>query len=325
MAATTKIEWSDATNTPIRARRRDTGKVGWHCERVSPACQFCYAAAHNGRSLPGCGTGLDYVRSSRDKVEMFIDEPTLLQPLKWKRPRRIFSHSMTDLFGEFVPFDLVDSVVAVMAICRRHTFQVLTKRPERMAEYFSDRDLYQRIHAAVTWIMGYDNRERPAINRCDFPLPNVWLGTTVENQEWADKRREHLKACPAAAVRFVSYEPALGPVDWAGWEFVDWIISGGESGRNARPAHPDWFRATRDFCRDHGIAYFHKQWGEWCPFGQLPESSLRHSALGDHRLDDKRYCRIEGKYSLHRVGKKAAGRLLDGKEWSEFPAPVAAE
>ena len=158
-----------------------------------------------------------------------------------------------------------------------------------------------------------------------WPLSNLWLGVSVENQAAADERREQLERCPAA-VKYVSYEPALGPVDWTGWEFVSQIISGGESGPGARPSHPDWHRATRDFCQKHGIAYFFKAWGAWVPFGQRQD----HAAISKHA--SKCWLDIWGQpchptYSammheplaLFRVGKKRAGRLLDGRTWDKIP------
>jgi len=155
------------------------------------------------------------------------------------------------------------------------------------------------------------------------PLSNVHLGVSVENQDAADERREYLRQCPAA-VKFVSYEPALGPVDWTGWEFVSQIISGGESGPGARPSHPNWHRATRDFCQENGIAYFFKAWGAWLGvdyIGEVNDSLIWKRADGSNRLISKEPPMSFGDgHGAVRVGKKAAGHLLDGKEWQEFPA-----
>lgn len=298
MSDGSKIEWTDATWNPIRARRKDTGKVGWHCERVSPACAHCYAAAHNGRMLPGCGTGLDYTRYHRDQVDIFIDEPTLMQPLKWRKPRKVFVCSMTDLFGEFVPFELVDRVFSIMALASQHTFQVLTKRPERMAEYMAriikdddDHDgelLWKELdnHEKLwpDWSVWTVRRGRGGLP-FDLPLDNVWLGTTVENQEWADKRIPQLLKCDAA-VRYLSCEPMLGQVDLTRVTFphghtanaldcrvseiakragierlngIDWVIAGGESGRGRRRMNLDWPRSLRDQCAAAGVPFFMKQ------------------------------------------------------------------
>jgi len=164
----------------------------------------------------------------------------------------------------------------------------------------------------------------------EWPLSLVWLGVSVENQAAADERREYLEQCPAA-VKFVSYEPALGPVDWTGWEFVSQIISGGESGPGARPSHPDWHRATRDFCWENDIAYFFKQWGAWRECLRSQETGWKYRLNDDHKtllfMDDGRVIDYTTRTQIHgmgylameRVGKKAAGHLLDGREWQEFP------
>jgi protein gp37 len=318
MADGTKIEWTNETLNPIRARRfvalpdADPGdlgeeRIGWHCEHKSPGCVNCYAEKHNlaGRSI-FTGTRLPYKPGHRKDVEIFLDEKVLAKPLTWRRPRMIFVCSMTDLFADFVTDEMLDRVFAMMALCPQHTFQLLTKRADRMRAYCSQ--LPERI---ASWACD---------SGLDFvtpPIRNVWLGVSVEDQRRADERREDFRATPAA-VKFVSYEPALGPVDWSGWEFVNQIISGGESGPRARPTHPDWHRATRDFCARRGIAYFFKQWGEYRP-----------SPLGTERRlvnvrRDGRWEPSVGQYGVNeelmsRVGKKAAGRLLDGVEHNGMP------
>jgi len=371
-----KIEWTDSTWTPIRARRRDTGKVGVHCERVSPACKNCYADLLNRRNLPQHGTGLEFTILNREKVEIFVDEQMLMAPLRWKRPRKIFVCSQTDLFGEFVTDDMIDRVFAVMALCPQHTFQVLTKRPERMLKWtqgIDDNDggwidgecyrdsliegeaqnIYCKLHPAA------DPSEWLAVH---LPLPNVWLGITAENQEWADKRIPLLLQTTAAK-RFVSVEPMLGPVDLRDYlripgmperivrpgsvpvEYMpvvglDWVICGGESGHGARPMHPNWARSLRDQCVAAGVPFHFKQWGEWM---ELPVFRMSRNVMdnrsyrialrkyvkdnkssgwlsADHLLDGVREtCLIDGDKALGKVGKKAAGRLLDGVEWNQFP------
>jgi protein gp37 len=250
------IEWTDASWNPIRARNRATGRLGWHCVHKSDGCRNCYAESFNLR----LGTKLPYKPGHvPEDVEILLDPDMLLLPLKWKRPRRIFVGSMTDLFADFVTDEMLDRVFAVMALASQHSFQLLTKRPDRMRAYLA------AAHRDVAWVLaalevvdGYADSQQSII-AAGFPLPNVWLGTSVEDQAAADERREDFRAVPAA-VKFVSYEPALEPVDWSGWEFVQQIISGGESGPRARPSHPDWHRDTRDFCAAHGIAFFFKQW-----------------------------------------------------------------
>lgn len=301
MSTTTSIEWTDATLNPLRARRRDNGKTGTHCERVSAGCAHCYASTHNGRGLPGGGTRLDYARPSREKVETFLDERMLAQPLRWKAPRRIFLCSLTDLFGEWVTDEQIDRVFAVMALAPRHTFQVLTKRPERMRQYLSDLDERRnRIGDAAgclldgDWIWNDGKRWRGAIEtlislcagieidddgdehsiaELPLPLPNVWLGVSVEDQASADARIPEMLATPSR-VRFVSYEPAIGPVQfrfpsrvqqqglpWPACAVPDWLIVGGESGPGARPCDVAWIRSAVEQCRAAGVPLFCKQMG----------------------------------------------------------------
>ena len=170
MGENSKIEWTDSTWNPIRARNLATGKVGWHCEHMSEACRFCYAEGINRR----LGTGLDFKPGHRADIEIFLDEQMLLAPLRWKKPRRIFVNSMTDTFAEFVKDEWLDRMFAVMVLCPQHTFQVLTKRPERMRSYV--------IHLAVG----------------GWPLKNIWLGVSAEDQATADERIPLLLQTPAA-------------------------------------------------------------------------------------------------------------------------------
>lgn len=235
MSASTSIEWTDATWSPLRARRKDTGKVGQHCERVSPGCTNCYAARHNGRNLPNGGTGLDYVRGSRDLVETFVDERVLAQPLRWREPKRIFVANQTDLFGEWVSDEQRDRVFAAMALAPRHTFQVLTKRPERMRAYLRDKRTQERTARASVFLVPNEMlaakglepelQQEAMAGWANWPLPNVWLGVTAEDQQRADERIPILLDTPAA-VRFVSVEPLLGPVNLGGamkMDERDWL------------------------------------------------------------------------------------------------------
>lgn len=180
----TSIEWTDYSWNPIRARRRDNGKVGWHCELHHAGCINCYAQLFNQRNLPNGGTGLPYTRSSRDLVEVYVDDDVLRQPLSWKKPRRVFVCSMTDLFGEFVTDGQINRIWNVMATSPQHTFQVLTKRPERAAKWFAE-------------------------NRRGDPIPNLQIGTSPCDQKTADASIPHLLQVPAA-VMFLSLEPMLG-------------------------------------------------------------------------------------------------------------------
>lgn len=279
------IEWTDATWTPFRAWGNEREALGWACEKVSEGCQHCYAETINRR----LGTGLPYSVKAVEKSggEHYLDEKALLKPLSWKKPRRIFVSSMTDIFGEWVPFEWLDRVCAVMALTPQHTYQVLTKRPERMREYVTSRGtgvgfapekgwthwrVAERIDSMATesgepvcWD-GMNPDEMTA-----WPLANCWLGTSVENQHWADIRIPELLATPAA-VRFLSCEPLLGPLDlklamtrayesgyrgrWPGW-----VIVGGESGPKARPFDLAWARSIVSQCRAAGVPVFVKQLG----------------------------------------------------------------
>ena len=186
----TNIQWTDETWNPIRAQHRETQAMGWHCERISKGCENCYAETLNQRQRFGIGTGLPYTQPSRDKVDIVLDAGVLEKPLRWRKPRQVFVCSMTDLFGEWVPDVMLHRVFSVMALTPHITYQVLTKRPERMRDYLSS-----GVGAIADW-----------------PLPNVWLGVSVEDQRAANKRIPILLDTPAA-VRFLSCEPLLGPVD----------------------------------------------------------------------------------------------------------------
>lgn len=229
MGAKTSIEWTDASWTPIRARaweRSGDGvvkeRIGWHCEKVSAGCKNCYAEPINRR----LGTGLDYKPSHlmRADVSIFLDEKMLLAPLRWQKPRRIFVCSMTDLFADFVTDEMIDRVFALMALCPQHTFQVLTKRPERMRAYLSAAGVADRILdlAAILLRRRFGVPEDVPTERLEkldprpWPLPHVWLGVSAEDQEAADARVPVLLATPAA-VRFLSCEPLLGPIDLRAW------------------------------------------------------------------------------------------------------------
>lgn len=291
MSDKSSIEWTDATWNPIRGT-----KGRHHCVRISEGCKHCYAATMNHRFK-----GPDYVKGADTPR---LDEEALLQPLKWKRPRRIFVCSMTDLFMDEHTDWMLDRVFATMALAHHHTFQVLTKRAGRMREYVS----------ALRGTSGWDTKRTldtltrvPGRKRGDTihdsiehfgkaiaaGLPNVWLGVSAENQERADERIPDLLATPAA-VRFVSAEPLLGPVNlerlrrWRRGDLntygaeiledrpgLDWIIAGGESGPGARPCDVSWIRSIKDQCADAGAACFVKQLG-LRPVDSNPDTEPMH-------------------------------------------------
>ena len=206
MADQSAIEWTDATWNPLRG-----------CSRVSAGCQHCYAekvaARFSGPGLPYEGLIHPTTKGWNGQVKLVPE--VLDQPLRWKRPRRIFVNSMSDLFHESVPDNYIAAVFGIMAATPQHTYQVLTKRPMRMQRWFSTfmaRNPLSIMHECVKGAMGYHHTRRPAINTMPWPLANVWLGVSVENQETADARIPLLLECPAS-VRWLSCEPLLGSLD----------------------------------------------------------------------------------------------------------------
>jgi protein gp37 len=331
MSDNTSIEWTDATWNPIRARfweSQDDGsgkeRIGWHCEHVSEGCRNCYAERMNRR----IGTGLDFkpgelYHNEREgyhngESKLFLDEKMLLQPLRWKKPRNIFPNSMTDLFADFVPDEWIDKIFAVMALTPQHTYQPLTKRAGRMREYFSGEairrvwneavSLDYKLHVASDEVGSFLLPADP--KHPEWPLPNVWLGVSAERQQEWDERKEHLRATPAA-IRFASFEPLLGPIVETRpmSDYIQWAIVGGESGPNARPIHPDWPRVLRDQCVTAGVAFFFKQWGEFSPYMTGPGPRVDVEYPGNPLLT----------YRMTKVGKKTAGRSLDGIEHNAMP------
>ncbi len=379
MGDRTAIEWTDASWNPIRARSKATGKVGWHCTHVSEGCRNCYSESLNMR----LGTGLAYKPGHAADIEVFLDEKMLLQPLRWRRPRMIFLGSMTDVFADFVTDVMFDRIFAVMALCPHHTFQLLTKRPERMRAYLSHPDHAVRWFRIIDdeWAMAHQDLSFERVTP-NTSLRNVWLGTSCEDQAAADLRVPDLLATPAST-RFVSAEPLLGPIDFqwiaepddeadgvidallgCNWidgrgrgvaytparpghqdramtrEVVevrttklDWIIVGGESGPHARPMHPAWARSIRDQCAAAGVAFHFKQHGEWVRHTPVAGGDLggdvrrgRVAVVHPTGEDDVAISRrtggrstIPGTCYVERVGKKAAGRLLDGVTHNGMP------
>ncbi|SLE12988.1 bacteriophage protein gp37 [Mycobacteroides abscessus subsp. bolletii] len=321
MGDKTGIEWTDATWNPV------TG-----CDKVSPGCDHCYAETFAERWR---GTRGHYFANGFD-VQLRLDKLDL--PLRWTKPRRIFVNSMSDIFHDKVSDEYIAKVWAVMAAAPRHTFQVLTKRHARMRSLLNNGTFFETV---ADYALEFDRdiwrRWQAAQNA--WPLPNVWLGVSAEDQKRADLRIPALLDTPAA-VRFVSAEPLLGPIDlhadpigkdsvfWIGR--LDWVIVGGESGPSARPMHPDWARSLRDQCIGAGVPFLFKQWGEWSP-----EDGLNWSEGNGRRLHYARnYLRPDGTCAvlgddgmpgvcMERVGKRRAGRDLDGRTWDQYPGAVA--
>ncbi|CAN5572481.1 phage Gp37/Gp68 family protein [soil metagenome] len=371
MADGTAIEWTDATWNVING-----------CSVKSPGCAKCYAMRLAGTRLKHVdsreGLTIDTKAGPVWNGTTKFNEPVLLDPIRWKRARRIFVCAHGDLFHESVPDEWIDRVFAVMALAPQHQFQVLTKRSARMREYFAAPDLYARVLGRANEI----RRMSKHLSRLgDVGVSNpadgwkwVWLGVSVEDQTRAAERIPDLLATPAA-VRWLSCEPLLGPVDLSGlmfreeecpnWEMegstppidpetgareccthcdytgvvsvpaIDWIVAGGESGPGARPMHPDWARSLRDQCAAAGVAFLFKQWGAWLPWepDQLPYFKSQTGELIDrHEMptdfddatakgwSDARLYDGDDICVHQRVGKKAAGRELDGVIHDGFPA-----
>jgi protein gp37 len=281
MADHTHIEWTDATWNPI------TG-----CSVVSAGCKHCYAMKLAGTRLQHhpsrAGLTVETKAGPVWNGQVRLNEAWLDQPLRWRRPRRIFVCAHGDLFHENVPDQWIDAVFAVMCLAPQHSFQVLTKRADRMRAYCTSSHTLGRVLKLATDALAADG-EVMAYNHDDgltgILLPNVWLGVSVEDQAAADERIPLLLQTPAA-VRWVSAEPLLGPVRLPpAWvrpqrgcggttggvhhhdEFcsprLDWVVAGGESGTGARPMHPDWARSLRDQCAEAGVPFMFKQWGAW--------------------------------------------------------------
>jgi protein gp37 len=314
MGDKTGISWTDATWNPVLG-----------CTHVSAGCDHCYAAREASGRLAHLPAYAGLAEGGRFTGKVRLMPERLDQPLRWHKPRRIFVNSMSDLFHDQVPDEFIAQVFAMMLRANWHIFQVLTKRPGRMASLLNSEQFPYLVADAID----RDSRQRGEdvgvrlmyrvrlTGGSAWPLSNVWLGTSVEDQKWADVRIPQLLRTPAA-VRFLSCEPLLGRVSLVKWFFgrpvaghcadidgytwhqegqrcekcrhgmpkPDWVIVGGESGPGARPMQLDWARTLRDQCEDAGVAFHFKQWG-----GRTP---------------------------------KSGGRLLDGRTWDQYPQQVPA-
>lgn len=299
MAENSNIEWTDHTFNPW---------IG--CQKVSPGCDHCYAETWDARGLQQRET-----RWGPHATRTRTGAANWRKPLAWDKAAeaagkraRVFCASLADVFDNHASIsqEWRDDLWTLIYRTPHLDWLLLTKRPQNITRFMP-----------------------PAVENCGI-WPNVWLGTTVENQTEANRRIPHLLATPAA-VRFLSCEPLLGPVDleffmpdftaWLGTEAgIKWVICGGESGPGARPMHPDWARSLRDQCQAAGVQFHFKQWGEFRP----PETQAEWSAFRDGKgfngslMPNGTFGDPLGN-GLVRVGKKAAGRLLDGRTWDQMP------
>lgn len=266
MGKESKIEWTDATWNPV------TG-----CTKISQGCKNCYAEtfAERWRGIPG--------HPFENGFDITLKPHKLNDPIKWKTPKRIFVNSMSDLFHEKIPFDYIDRVWKVMTQdANWHTYQVLTKRPERMEEYCKQANITQ----------------------------NIWLGVSVEDKN-SMSRIDVLKKIEGG-IKFLSIEPLLGPLPNLNLDGIDWVIVGGESGSGARPMSDDWVIEIMRSCKEFNVPFLFKQWGEWIPFSQI---TIGHW-VGN--TDNKLMLESEGRTFL-KLGKKNTGRLINGIEYNGYP------
>lgn len=408
MSTKSKIEWTH--------RNGEAGGT-WNpllgCDKVSDGCTHCYAilqcwikqhnpnpkikAAFEGLVEQRPDGSLNWTGKVRELPER------LAIPFKQKAPTTWFVNSLSDLFHEDVSDDFIAQVFGVMALTPHHTYQILTKRPDRMLKWFTGKRLLENTAEYVAWWASklpglpeiiWDSRGSDidrywnipmSVERSDddpdkrsgneyrpmtvkertvhcakrrawpgWPLPNVWIGVSAENQKTADERIPLLLKTPAV-IRFLSCEPLLGPIQLGiGGDFYDYgvgkdesggpkihqVIAGGESGKDSRPMHPEWAMDLRDQCQEAGVAFFFKQWGDWQPRGDehgcwsvkdsIPGKEQRHVFYTPHPNMHTPVTVLRstphperGEYyhqwMMQRVGKHAAGRILDGRTWDEFP------
>lgn len=319
MSDKSNIEWTATRNPDGTVTPGSTWNPLLGCSKVSAGCMSCYAIQtawvkqHNPNpTIAAAYAGLVEKRPDGSlnwtgRINLIPERLEI--PFRWREPRRIFVNSLSDLFHKNVPDEFIAATFGVMALTPRHTYQVLTKRPERMARWVKEYTAYECVETLRLGAAGVEALTDPVCRAIDdwqerrmrderpgvWPLPNVWLGTSTEDQATADERIPHLLRAPAA-VRFLSMEPLLGSVNLESYLVLygrtlgepvaprgalHWVITGGESGHGFRPCDPEWVRSLRDQCVAADVAFFHKQWG-----GRTP---------------------------------KAAGRLLDGREWNQFP------
>ena len=304
MGAKSKIEWTDATWNAL-----------YGCSRVSEGCRNCYAERHIHR-FAGPGQrheGLTVIRGGRPgwTGEIQLRPDRLEIPLRWQGSKRVFVNSLSDLFHENVPFEFIAASFGVMAVAKRHQFQLLTKRPERAAEFFEwlSKDLHHKINDAVQEMVPrladvavFPTQKHGMVPDVPWPLSNVWLGVSVEDQKTAEERIPILMECPAA-VRWISAEPLLGPIDLdkvPGADQLQWVVVGGESGPSARPMDPAWVEMVCEWCKDNGVPKNFKQ------FGLLENNPNSNDPTAKEN-----------------GGSAKGGRMMNGSTWDQEPEVVS--
>lgn len=320
----TKIEWTDETWNPV---------VG--CSKISSGCKNCYAIRHAHRlagnpnpKIRAAYKGLTITNGGLNwSGEMRLLPDRLSRPLHWRKPRRVFVNAMSDLFHGAMARHDIDRVVAVMMICalheRRagHTFQVLTKHADRMRNYLMDPASQARVAVAAGRMMedGDSWHDTIAFHSDGLSHPSIWWGASVESeaQNWRIRELRGIRG-----PRFLSIEPLLADVGTLRLDGIDWVIVGGESGPGARPMHPYWVRSIREQCVRAGVPFFFKQWGRWLPVEEddigcwWTPSGAEYDPPGSMRL-------LDDTVGVIPVGKKDAGRELDGVTWDEMPEVAA--
>jgi protein gp37 len=298
------IEWTDETWNPV------TG-----CDKVSQGCKNCYAEKMHKR-LGGMGQE-KYSKPFLGNVLTHEDE--LMKPYQWKKGKRIFVNSMSDLFHKDVPFEFIVQVYTIMVNTPRHTYQVLTKRSDRLLEFYN----WYKSMLPAEYVSQYTSAK------------NIWVGVSCEDQKTVDERVPYLLQVPAA-IRFLSCEPLLERIDITAfgsnlpldgkiieWRKpgkyyegpkIHWVIAGGESGSKARPMHPDWIRFLRQQCEESNTPFFFKQWGEWIDNQNMPRQYIAENNLKRHVFES-------GYFSTEvwKLGKSKTGNTIDGKQYLQFP------
>lgn len=322
----TSIEWCDHSINPIRARLKATGAVGHYCEKIAAGCMHCYSSTLQRRfQMPEFGGG-----QKRDDVELFLDESKLAEVRNRKKPTRYFWCDMTDMFGDWVKPEWIDAFFATMDATPQHVHMLLTKRPWNIRKM---------------WPVAGTGKDPGS---ADYLLrDNVWIGVSASEQASFDVVYPHLVTCrDLSPVLFVSAEPLLGPIKIPvsttlternkaiiTMPMLDLVIVGGESGRHARPMHPDWARGLRDQCQSAETAFFFKQWGRFKPCEQSirsvdgPIVSRTFYSDGCKAPTNVPLNQMPGCFSMWDCGKnkKRAGRVLDGRTWDEMPNESGAQ